>query len=77
MADSNGKAKIDSTNVELEEFGIHIVTLLADCVHKTRCKWAINDFIKCSNNDLITSLIINIGVESATHMEESLIIYCC
>lgn len=33
--------------------------------------------MKCSNNNLITLLIINIGAESATHIEESLTICHC
>ena len=71
MADSNGKAEIDFTNVELPEFSVHNVMSLADGICKTCCKWAIDDFIKCSNNDLIMSLIINIGAESTTQMKES------
>ena len=77
MADSNGKAEIDFINVKLAKFGVHTITLLANSIRKTRCKCAIDDFIKCSNNNLITSLITNIRAKSATSIEESLSIYCC
>ncbi len=77
MANSDGKAEIDPTNVGLAEFGVQIETSLADSVCKTHRKWVIDDFTKCSDNNLITSLIINIGAESATHMEESLTICRC
>ena len=50
---------------------------MIDHVQKTRRKWAIDDFMKCSNNNFITLLIINIGAESAIHIEESFTIYCC
>lgn len=66
MADSNGEAEIDPTNVELTDFGIHTKMSLANYIHKTRCK--------CSNNNLIILLIINIGTESTTYIEKSLII---
>ncbi len=77
MADSNKEAEINPTNVGLAEFGVYTETSLADSVRKTRCKWMIDDFTKCSNNNLITSLIMNIGAESATHIKESLTICCC
>ncbi len=77
MADSDREAEINPTNVGLAEFGVQTKTSLADNVRKTRCKWAIDDFTKCSNNNLITSLIMNIGAESATLMEESLTIRRC
>lgn len=35
IAKSNGKAKIDPTNVELVEFGIQTKTTLLDSIHKT------------------------------------------
>lgn len=74
MVDNNRKAEIDFTNVELAKFCVHIIMWLADSVCKTCCKWAIDDFIKCSHNNLITLLVMNIGAEFATHMEESLTI---
>ncbi len=77
MADSDGKAEMDPTNVELAEFGVQIETSLADSIRKTRRKWAIDDFTKYNDNNLITSLIINIRVESATYIEESLTICHC
>ena len=77
MANSDRTAEIDSTNVELAEYGIHTKTSLAESIRKTRYKWAMDDFTKYSNNNLITSLIINIGVESATHIEKSLTICRC
>lgn len=77
MADNDGKAKIDSLNVGLVEFGIQTQTSLVDSIQKTRRKWVIDDFMKCSNNNFITSLIINIGAKSATQMEESFTISCC
>lgn len=36
-----------------------------------------NDFTKCSNNNLITPLIMNIGAKFATYIEKSLIICYC
>ncbi len=77
MANSDGEAEIDPTNVGLVEFGVQTKTSLADSVRKTRRKWAIDDFAKYSDNNLIISLIINIGAESVTHMEESLTIRRC
>lgn len=77
MTDSNKESDINPINVGLAEFGVYTKTSLTDNVPKTRCKWMIDDFKKCSNNNLITSLIVNIGVESATHMKESLTICCC
>ncbi len=77
MANSNGEAEIDPTNVGLVEFGVQTITSLADSVRKTRHKWAIDDFTKYSDNNLIISLIMNIGAESATHMEQSLTIHRC
>ncbi len=50
---------------------------LANSVRKTCRKWAIDDFTKCSNNNLITLLTMNIVAESATHIEESLTICRC
>ena len=77
IADSDGEAEIDPTNVGLAKFGVQTETSLADSICKTRCKWAIDDFTKCSDNNLITSLIMNMGAESATHMEEFLTICHC
>lgn len=77
MADSNGEAEIDSTNVESVEFGVQTKTSLADSVRETRRRWAIDNFTKYSDINLITSLIMNIGAESANHMEESLLIRRC
>ncbi len=77
MVDSDREAEIDPTNMGLAEFGVQTKTFLADSVRETRRKWAIDDFTKCSDNNLITSLIMNIGAESATHMEESLTICRC
>ncbi len=74
MADSDREAEIDPTNVRLAEFGIQTKTSLANSIRETRCKWAIDDFTKCSNNNLITLLIMNIGAEFTIHMEESLTI---
>ena len=74
IANSDGEAEIDPTNVGLAEFGVQTKTFLADNVCETCRKWAIDDFTKCSDNNLITLLIMNIGAESATHMEESLTI---
>ncbi len=77
MADNDGKAEIDPTNVGLAEFGVQTEMFLADSVRKTCRKWAIDDFTKCSDNNFITSLIMNIGAESTTHMKESLTICRC
>ncbi len=77
MADNNGEAEIDPTNRGLAEFGVQTKTSLVDNVHKTCCKWAIDDFTKWSDNNLITWLILNIEAESATHMDESLTIRRC
>ncbi len=74
MVNSNEEAKIDLTNVELAEFGIYTKTSLAQNIHKTCLKGAIDNFMKCSDNNLITLLIINIRAESAIHIEESLTI---
>ena len=74
MADSNREAEIDPTNVELAKYGVYTKTFLANSICKTHYKWAIDDFTKCHNNNLIILLIMNIKAESATHMEESLII---
>lgn len=77
MADSNGDAEIDLTNMELAKFDVHTETFLAKSICKTCCKWAIDDFMKCSNNNLITLLILNIGAEFATHIEKSFTICHC
>ncbi len=77
MIDSNGEAEIDLTNVELADFGVQTKTFLTDSICKTCRKWAIYDFTKCSNNNLIISLIMNIGAESTTYMEEFLTICLC
>ncbi len=53
MADSNGEAEIDPTNVELAEFSVYTKTSFADSIYETRNKWAIDDFTKYSNNNLI------------------------
>ena len=54
----------------MAEFGIHTKMFLVDNRCKTCRKWAINNFIKCSNNNFITLLIMNIGAESAIHIKE-------
>ncbi len=64
MANSNAKAEIDPINVELAEFGVCTKTSLADIICKTRRKWAIYDYTKYSNNNLIISFIINIEAKS-------------
>lgn len=38
MADSNKEAEINSTNIELAEFGVYTIMLLADNIRKTCCK---------------------------------------
>ncbi len=50
---------------------------LADSIRETCRKWAIDDFTKCSDNNSITLLIMNIGAEFVTHMEKSLTICRC
>ncbi len=77
MANNNRKTEIDSTNMELAEFSIHTKTSLVDSICKTRHKWVIDYFTKCSNNNLNTLFIMNIGVESATYIEESLTVCRC
>lgn len=77
MADNDGDDEIDHTNVELVEFDIHTKIFLIDNIRKTCRKWAINNFMKCSDNNLITSLIINIGAESVTYIDKSLTICRC
>lgn len=77
IADSKEKAEIDSTNVELAEFGIYIIMSLANNICKTCHKWVINNFTKYSNNDLIILLIMNIEAEFTIYREKSLTIYCC
>lgn len=74
MVDSDRKAKIDLINVELVEFDIQTIMFLADNIYKTCHNWAINNFTRYSNNNLIMSLIINIKATSATHIEEFLTI---
>ena len=63
--------------MELVEFGVYTKTSLADSIYKTCRKWAIDNFMKCSNNNLITLLIMKIEAKSATQMEESLTICHC
>ena len=77
MANSDKEAEISSTNIKLAEYDVYTKTSLADSIRKTCRKWAIDDFTKYSNNNLITSLIMNIGAESATYMEKSFTICCC
>ena len=77
IVDSNKEAEIDSTNMELAEFDIYFIKSLADSIHKTRSKLAINSFTKCSHFNLITSLIVNIRAESVTYIKKSLTICCC
>lgn len=59
MVNSGKKAEIDPINVELAESGIDTKTSLADNIHKTCPKWAIVDFNKYSDSNLITLLIMN------------------
>ncbi len=77
VADNDKEAKIDSPNVGLVEFDIQTQTSLADSVRKTCRKWAINDLIEGGHNKLITSLIMNIGAEFSTHIENFLTICQC
>ncbi len=77
VVDNNGEAEIDSPNVGLVEFGIQTQMSLADSVRKTRCKEAIDDLTEGRYNNLITSLIINIGAEISKYMEDSLTIRRC
>lgn len=77
IADNNRKAKIHFANVKLVKFCIQIKMSLIDSVQETCCKWAINNFIKYSNIHFITSLIVNIGAESANYIEKSLFICHC
>lgn len=70
VADNNKEAKINSSNVRLVEFGIQTQTSLADKIHKTCCKWAINNLTKSGHNNFITSLIINIGAKFSPHIED-------
>lgn len=77
MANSNRKAETISTNVELAKFDIYIIISLTNNIYKTCCNWARDNFTKCSYNNLIKSLIMNIRAEFITHIEESLTIYCC
>ncbi len=74
VADNDGEAEIDFPNVGLVEFGIQTQTSLVDNVHETCRKWAIDDLTKGRHNNLITSLIMNIGAEISTYMEDSLTI---
>ena len=71
------EAEIDSKNIELVEFGIQPKTSLGDSIRETRQRWAIDNFTKCSNINLITSLIMNIKTEFAIHNEKSLLICGC
>lgn len=77
ITDSNKKAEIDSTNGELAQFGINIITFFPKNICKTGWKYAIDNFIKCSNNELITLFIMSIEAESATYIEEFFIICYC
>lgn len=77
ITDSNREAEIDFTNVGLVEFGIQTKTSLIDSIQETCRRQAIDDFTKCNDNNLIISLIINIGAESAIYNKESLITCRC
>lgn len=77
MTDSNGKAEIDLTNVKLAEFDILTKKLLVDSVCKTCYKQVIDNFTRCSNNNLIILLIMNIRVESAIYIKKFLSISYC
>ena len=77
MTNSNGEAEIDLTNIELAKFGVHNKTSLVDSIHKTYHKWTIDNLMKCSNNNLIILLIMNIGAKSAIHIKKSLTICRC
>lgn len=72
QCNSNGKAKINLINMQLVKIGIQTKIFLADSIYKTCHKWAINNFTKCNNNNLIIWLMINIGAKSATHKKNSL-----
>lgn len=74
---SNKKAEIDPANMKLVKFSIQIKIFLANNVGKTCGKWAIDDFIKYSNNNLIILLIINIKTEFTTYIVESITICHC
>lgn len=55
MDNSDGDTDINFTNVELAEFGVYTKISLANSICKTCRKWTIDDFMKCSDNNLITS----------------------
>lgn len=77
MANSNKKAKINPANIELIEFAIETKMFLADNIQKIHLKWAINNFTKYNNINLIILLIMNIRTEFANHIEKLLIICSC
>ncbi len=77
VANKNREAEINFPNVRLVEFGIQTQTSLADIIRKTCCKCVIDDFTEGRHNNLITSLIMIIGAEFFTHIEDSLTICQC
>lgn len=74
MADINDEVDINSANIDLGEFGVLTQTSLADSVRETHRRWSVEDYTNSSQINVITSLILNPGVENANHMEESLLI---
>lgn len=77
MVNSNKKVEIDHQNIELIELSVQTKAFLVDSIDKTWCKWAIDNFTKYSDNNLIILLIMNKRAKFITYMEESLIICYC
>ena len=76
MVDNNDEANINSTNMDLVEFKVQTKILLADSIHKTCHRCAVEDYTNSNKIDIITSLIINLGVKNVNYMGDSLFICC-
>lgn len=70
MTDKDKKSEIDIINMELVEFSIYTITFLTNSICKTCCKQAIDNFIKFSNNNFITSLMIKKDDRSTINIDE-------
>lgn len=77
MIDNNNEANIDFANMNLVKFEVHTITLLADSIQKTRCKWAVENYTNSNKINIITLLIMNLEAKNANHIEDFLFIHRC
>lgn len=74
---SKNEANVDSANIDLAQFGVHIEILLADNVKKTCRRWAVENYTNYSKIDIIKILTTNFRAEISTNKEESILVHHC